>query len=69
MDAGRLLDQINKQKKFEKKMKKKKKIVVVVVLSIFISVRSPVSGKENVRFPDSQDFEKIPDLWNGHDVR
>ena len=35
----------------------------------FLSVKSPASGKENVWFPDSLDFENLPDLRTGHDVR
>ena len=27
------------------------------------------SGKENIRFPDSPDFEDLPDIGTGHDVR
>ena len=35
----------------------------------FSSVKSPASGKENVRFPDSPDFENLPDFRTGRDVR
>ena len=38
-------------------------------LSIFKSVKSPASGKENVRFLDSPDFENLPDFRTGRDVR
>ena len=38
-------------------------------LAIFKSVKSPASGKENVRFPDSPDFENLPDFRTGRDVR
>ena len=31
--------------------------------------KSPASGKENVRFPDSPDFENSPDFRTGRDVR
>jgi hypothetical protein len=62
MDAGELLDQINKEKE---NLKKK----FIFFFSIFISVHSPVSGKENVRFPDSSNFENFPDLRAGRDVR
>ena len=37
--------------------------------SIFNSVKSPASGKENVRFPDSPNFEISPDFRTGRDVR
>ena len=36
---------------------------------IFFISKSPASGKENVRFPDSPDFENLPDFWTGRDVR
>ena len=36
--------------------------------SIFKSVKSPASGKENVLFQDSQDFENLPDFRIGCDV-
>ena len=36
---------------------------------IFRSFKSPASGKENVRFPDSPDFENSPDFRTGRDVR
>ena len=36
---------------------------------IFKSFKSPASGKENVRFPDSPDFETFPDFQTGRDVR
>ena len=35
---------------------------------IFKSFKSPASGKENVRFPDSPDFEKLPDFQTRRDV-
>ena len=35
---------------------------------IFRSFKSPASGKENVRFPDSPDFENSPDFRTGRDV-
>ena len=37
--------------------------------SNFKSVQSPASGKENVRFPNSLDFENLPDFRTGRDVR
>ena len=30
--------------------------------------KSPASGKENVRFPDSPDFDNLPDIRTGLDV-
>ena len=39
------------------------------VFSFFRSVKSPASGKENVRFPDSPDFDNLPDFRTGYDVR
>ena len=36
--------------------------------SFLNSVKSPASGKENVRFPDSLDFENSPDFQSGLDV-
>ena len=47
----------------------KKKMKKIDFFNIFISVKSPVSGKENVRFPDSPDFEKSLDFQTGRDVR
>ena len=46
------MDQTNKQKN----------------LIFFEIVKSPASGKENVRFPDSPDFENFPDFQTRHDV-
>ena len=37
--------------------------------NIFKSVKSPASWKENVRFLDSPDFEKLSVFQTGHDVR
>ena len=55
----------SKQKKFIKKKMK------LDFFSIKISVKSlsPASGKENVRFLDSPDFESLPDFPTGRDVR
>ena len=39
------------------------------LFSIFKSVKSPAFGKENVRFPDSPEFENLPDFRTGRDVR
>ena len=36
---------------------------------IFFYFKSPASGKENVRFPDSPDFENLPEFRTGRDVR
>ena len=33
------------------------------------SVKSLASGKENVWFPDSLDFENLPDFRTEHDVQ
>ena len=58
----------NKQKNLEKK----KKNVFWNFFLLFIKVlklKSPASEKENVRFPDSPDFEKLPDFRTGRDVR
>ena len=41
------------------------------IFGIFFSIfKSPASGKENiqVRFPDSPDFENLPDFQTGRDV-
>ena len=35
----------------------------------FEIVKSTASGKENVQFPDSPDFENFPDFQTRHDVR
>ena len=32
-----------------------------IIIKSIKSVKSPASGKKNVRFPDSPDFEKFPD--------
>ena len=58
----------------QKKILKKKKIEKIFdnfffLSSTFKSVKSPASGKENVRFPDSPDFENLPDIRTGRDVR
>ena len=36
---------------------------------IFKSSYSPASGYENIRFPDSPDFEKFPDFRTERDVQ
>ena len=41
----------------------------MIFSSIFKRVKSPASGKENVRFPDSPDFENLLDFRTGRDVR
>ena len=38
-------------------------------ISIFNSVESPKSRKENVWFLDSLDFVNLPDIWTKCDVR
>ena len=52
-----LTDQINKQKKYEKKRN--------LFIFIFKSVKSPAFWKENVRFPDIPYFENFPDFQTG----
>jgi hypothetical protein len=37
----------------------------LIFSSIFKRANSPASGKENVRFPDSPDFENLPDFPTG----
>ena len=64
----------NRQKKFlkKKKLKKieKKKFVFFKKFSFtFKSVKSPAFWKENVRLPDSPDFENLPNFRTGRDVR
>ena len=54
-----LIKNVNKQKKFE----------FYFILYFFRSFKSPASGKENVRFPDSPDFENSLDFQTGRDVR
>jgi hypothetical protein len=58
-----------KEKILKKIFWKKKFMKILIFFSIFHSVKSPVSGKENVRFPDSPDFENSPDFRTGRDVR
>ena len=54
------IDQKNHEKNiFEKKKKN----------NSFKSVKSPASGKGNVQFPDSSDFENLPDFCTRCDVR
>ena len=48
----------NLKKKFEKK-----------IGDFFSIFKSPASRKENVRFPDSPEFENSPDFGTGRDVR
>ena len=38
------------------------------IFSQYGSLSSPASGKENVRFPDSPDFENLPDFRTGRDL-
>ena len=44
---------------------KKKKIWKKKILDFFSIFKSPASGKENVRFPDSPDFENLLDVMSG----
>ena len=57
MDEDGLQVQINKQ------------IFFKIYFLFFKCVNSPASGKENVRFLDNPDFEKLPDFRTGRDVR
>ena len=66
----------NRQKNLEKKKFEKKKIerfeeifFLLFFSYTFKSVKSPASGKENIRFPDSPDFENMLDFRTGRDVR
>ena len=59
----KILDQINKQKNLEEEKSEKK-----VLILFFPFLKSPASGKENVRFPDSPDFEISLDFRTGYDV-
>ena len=58
--------QINKQQQQQQQKKWKKKYEIFEIFSIF---KSPASRKENVRFPDSPDFDNLPDFRTGLDVR
>ena len=61
---------INKKKIWKKKIEKKVwKKKVLIFSFIFKSVKSPASGKENIRFPDSPDFVNFPDIRTRRDVR
>ena len=40
-----------------------------IFFSISKSVKSPMSGKENVQFQDSPNFENLPDFRTRHDVQ
>ena len=51
------------------KKKKLKKKIEVLFFIFFPILKSPASGKENVRFPDSPDFDNLPDFRTGRDVR
>jgi hypothetical protein len=53
---------MKKKKKIKKKIQKK-------ISSIFKSVKSLAPGRENVWFPDSPDFENLPEFWTKRDVR
>ena len=52
----------NKQKKNLEKNTKNR------IFFDFYRVESPASGKENNWFPDSPDFENLPDFGTGRDV-
>ena len=69
--ASKFLDQINKQNINVEKKNKKIKILKKRIgsFSIFKSVKSLASGKEDVQFPDSPDFENLPDFRTGRDVQ
>ena len=58
---------LQKKKKIEKKIWKKKNYFLFFYF--FPIFKSPASGKENVRFPDSPDFDNLPDFQTGRDVR
>ena len=47
---------------FKKSKQTKKKLKNKIIIIIFKSFKSPASGKENVWFLDSPDFEKISGL-------
>ena len=47
----------------------KKKILDFCGGGLFSIFKSPVSGKENIWFPDCPDFEHLPDFQTGGDVR
>ena len=58
--------------KSTKKSLEKKKIKIclkIFFIFYFKRVKTPVSGKENVWFPDSPYFEILPDFRTGRDVR
>ena len=57
----------NQKKILKKKIEKIEKKIKII--SIFKSVKSLVSGKEDVRFLDSPDFENLSDFWTGCDDR
>ena len=56
---------IKKKKKKKLKKEKKKNLKIFGFFPIFSSDKSPASGKENVRFLVSPDFENLPDFWTG----
>ena len=63
--------EIEEKNSREKNLKKKKRIKNEnpSFFSIFNSVKSPASGKENVGFRDSPDFVNFLDFRTGRDVR
>ena len=64
-DDLKLKDQMNKQKKMEKKIK----TFFFIVFSVFKSIKSLAYGKENLWFLDSPDFEKNHDFLRGRDFK
>ena len=57
-------------KEFEKKMKWNFSFFFVLFISIFKSFKSPASGKKNVQFLNSPDFDNnCPDFRTGRDIR
>ena len=60
---------IEKKKKSKKNLEFKIQNLEFFFFSTFKSVKSPVSGKENVLFPDSPDFENYLNVRTGRDVQ
>ena len=53
----------------KKKLKKILKNIFDFFLNFFLSIfKSPSSRKETVWFPDSPNYENLPDFWTGRDV-
>ena len=51
------------------KIEKKNKWNVYIFFSVINSAISPLSGKENIQFPDSPDFENSLNFRTGRDVQ